>query len=175
MPKFDETRGPYYYYIGDLIPASEPWRVTWVGQETDKERHPTEDSVLTEFPDAVLISAPPRIGMGDYLTYELGTGVRWRRAPARKLRWDREGIHALFGVPGGALLVALAYVGGTSADVAPILLGLGIVGIVSWLFIQYEVRESAKISDFAYRDILGYKATTTLFGVIAAAAYILAR
>ena len=161
---FDETRGPYYYYIDDLIPTSTPWRVTWVGQEVDEEQHPTEDTILMDYPQAMLVSAPPRIGMGDYLTYEPGTGIRWRRSPARQLRWDREGIHALFGVPGGALLVLLAALGDGWGSFG---LGLGIIGIITWLFLEYEKTEGQRISDFAYRDILGYKASTTFLMVVA--------
>ena len=173
---FDETRGPYYYYIGDLIPTSVPWRVTWVGQEVDEDRSPTEDTVLMDYPQAMLISAPPRIGMGDYLTYEPGTGIRWRRAPARQLRWDREGIHALFGVPGGALLVILAAfagnvwhegIAGAIIAAAALAFGLGVIGIITWLFLEYEKTEGQRISDFAYRDILGYKASTTFLMVVA--------
>ena len=148
---FDETHGPYYFYIGGKVPTARPWRVTWVGQDIDQVEYAFEDAILTDYPETELISAPPRIGMGDYLTYEAGTGVRWRRAPARKPRWDREGIHALLGLFTGLFpLAALLFAGGDWW------LGAALLFVVTWIFVQYENTEGSVIADYQYRDFGGY-------------------
>ena len=78
------------------------------------------------------------------------TGKRWRLEPARKMSWDREGIHAAFGLLLGCLL-ALALHTGIGVETV-----LRITAISVVLFLAYEITEGLRLRDWAYRDIGGF-------------------
>lgn len=73
----------------------------------------------------------------------------WRQNPARKMSWDREGIHAAKGAAiGASLLFNLIGI--------PLLPILALIAILAYVFIRYEETEESEIDDRAYRDIGGW-------------------
>ena len=73
----------------------------------------------------------------------------WRQNPARRMSWDREGIHALKGLAmGSTLLINLTGV--------PLWAILAAVTLMTYVFLRYEETEEAEIDDRAYRDINGW-------------------
>lgn len=74
------------------------------------------------------------------------------RLPAiHKWAFDRQGIHAILGVLLGALL-PITYLAAPDY----LLEIVGILGILTYIFIQYERSENVSINDHAYVDINGY-------------------
>ncbi len=94
---------------------------------------------VTVDPLSELGSRPNREG------WYIGDGGQLRRDPVRKLRWDREGIHALVGLFAAVLL--------SYAD-NPALIAGSVMFFVG--FLAYEITEGWRIKDWAYRDIGGY-------------------
>lgn len=79
-------------------------------------------------------------------------GKYWRQEPARRWAWDREGIHAVKGAING-LPVALAL--WLFADPWVVFAMLALSALFFVRFLAYEVTESNRIRDRAYRDLAG--------------------
>lgn len=74
------------------------------------------------------------------------------RLPAvHKWAFDRQGIHAILGLLIGSIL-PLTYA--TNPDF--LLEAVGVVAILTYIFINYERSENVSINDYAYVDINGY-------------------
>ena len=123
------------------------WVAVIVGKHPLRTWYTDSYDLKRDWPDltrAHRITSPPD---GDPAWWY--TGKRWRLEPARKMTWDREGIHAAFGLMMGVLL-ALALHSGKGIETA-----LSVNAIAFVLFLSYEITEGLRLKDWAYRDIGG--------------------
>ena len=126
-----------YYYRDRYYGTWHTVRAGRDSQRTDWDAEPNN-------PNFVRIDPPDSSSPTEYL--EKDTLV-WRKPPARKMRWDREGIHFVLGLFVGAILVA------GRRGVVPLPFAITVVAVWAFLFVVYEISEGWRIKDMAYRDV----------------------